>query len=105
MSRALRIVDRLLEAETLCARCGNPFVPKGPTERVCKTCAYKRFIDVMGLPTPPSLLDKHTEHPTLSDEEYRKKVDADPVALGLEQALREIWRKRQQKEKDDAGSS
>lgn len=69
-----------------CARCGKPFQPKPtklkkiPMTRCCETCQCKNFFDGLDLPTPPSLIDRHTKHPTLSDAEWRKKLRNDEAA-------------------------
>lgn len=42
--------------------------------KCCETCQCKNLFDGLDMPTPPSLLDKHTKHPTLSDREWRKKL-------------------------------
>lgn len=67
-----------------CARCGQPFVPK-PTElktipmtRMCEDCLVRNLFDALDMPTPPELLDRHSKIPTLSDREYRRKLN-DPT--------------------------
>jgi len=64
----------------ICPRCGDPFVPK-PTKlltikftRFCETCLVKNLFDLMALPTPPELLDKHTVDPCITEEIYFKKL-------------------------------
>lgn len=66
-----------------CKRCGKHFQPK-PTKLLvtkmttrCETCQCKNLFDGLDMPTPPSLLDKHTKHPTLTDAEWRKKLNED----------------------------
>ena len=63
-----------------CQRCGKPFQPKPtklktiPMTRCCETCQCKNLFDGLDMPTPPSLLDRHTKHPTLTDEEWRREL-------------------------------
>jgi len=64
---------------TPCQRCQRPFMPEwndrlGFFSRCCKTCSVRNFFDGLELPTPPELLDRHTVHPTLTDEEWRRKL-------------------------------
>ena len=37
------------------------------------------MMDGLGLPTPPEMIDKYTLHPTLTDEEYQKKLSEDKI--------------------------
>lgn len=50
---------------------GKPFIPK-----CCDKCRYNNLIDGLGLPSHPSLLDKHTVNPALTNHEYNKKMRA-----------------------------
>lgn len=62
---------------TLCNRCGEPFEPR-PTRlkklgmtRCCEKCQFRNLMDGLGLPTPPDMIDRHTRHPALTQDEYR----------------------------------
>lgn len=62
-----------------CKRCGTPFKPEwldaiNKMSSCCATCQVRNLHDGLGLPTPPSLLDKHTLRPTLTREEYYRKL-------------------------------
>lgn len=65
-----------------CKRCGKLFTPertrlrKMPFTRCCDTCKVRNLTDGLGLPTPPELLDRYTRVPTLTEEEYRRKLFA-----------------------------
>ncbi len=66
-----------------CARCGKPFKPEPTGLKVtkwstcCDECKCRNLLDNLGLPTPPVMLDKHSKLPTLTREEFRRKLDAD----------------------------
>jgi len=34
----------------------------------------RNLFDGLGVPTPPEFLDRYTKHPTLSEEEFRRKL-------------------------------
>jgi hypothetical protein len=36
---------------------------------------FRNLTAWLDMPTPPDLLDKHTKHPTLTRDEYRKKLN------------------------------
>lgn len=65
-----------------CKRCGKLFVPTlrfgKRLSTCCDNCSFRNLMDGLGMPTPPELLDKHTKVPTLSDEEYRRKLKDTP---------------------------
>lgn len=68
---------------TRCARCGRPFNPmgtafKGRKMRCCTNCQARNLFDALDMPTPPELLDPYTKNPTLTDREFRKKLDDIP---------------------------
>ena len=63
-----------------CNRCGNPFKPEWVPvlkqwNRCCSVCSVRNLMDGLGLPTPPELLDAHTKKPTLTNEEYHRKME------------------------------
>jgi len=71
-------ISELLAA---CIRCGKPFKPE-PTglqitkmSTCCDECKFRNLMDGLDLPTPPEMLDRHTKLPTLTDEEYRRKLN------------------------------
>lgn len=83
MNRAVPRSDHDKCSITHCKRCGNPFTPR-PTRlkamlmtRCCETCCVRNLFDVLDLPTPPELLDRHTKHPTLSQVEFHKNLKDD----------------------------
>jgi hypothetical protein len=62
-----------------CKRCGKDFEPTllkalNKLSTHCITCMCRNLHDGLGLPTPPELLDKHTLKPTLSEEEFMRKL-------------------------------
>lgn len=69
---------------TDCFRCGKPFDEqevrfamklKSLREiRFCEMCMFRNLTDGLGLPTHPDMLDRYSKHPTLTEEEYRKKL-------------------------------
>lgn len=65
-----------------CKRCGQLFKPKRlplktiPWSTCCDVCGLRNLFDGLGMPTPPELLDLHTLIPTLSQDEYRRKLEA-----------------------------
>ena len=68
-----------------CMRCGQLFDPEETKRalkiltrepRFCETCMVRNLTDGLDLPMPPELLDKHSKHPTLTDREYREKLNA-----------------------------
>lgn len=75
-----RMAEQFASLLPKCKRCGKPFEPrptrlKGiPMTRCCEECACRNFFDGLDLPTHPSLLDKHTKNPTLTPEEWRRKI-------------------------------
>lgn len=63
-----------------CPRCGNPFEPiklkaLGKMSRFCDTCGLRNIIDGLDMPTPPELLDSHSKIPTLTEEEFQRKLN------------------------------
>lgn len=74
--------EALAPAHLLCRRCGQPFTPKPtklktiPMTRCCETCACRNLLDGLDLPTPPSLLDRQTKHPTFTDAEWLRKSES-----------------------------
>lgn len=66
-----------------CQRCGQPFEADWldtlkKWANCCDTCKFRNFSDALGFPTPPDMLDQHTKHPTLTQEEYERKLKAMP---------------------------
>lgn len=65
----------------ICRRCGEPFTPEPtglknmPLTRCCDPCKLRNLHDGLDLPTPPDLLDKHTKHPTLTKEEFYRRLN------------------------------
>lgn len=63
-----------------CKRCGKEFEPHPvPLATIkwstcCETCECRNFMDGLGLPTHPALLDRHTKRPTITEEEYFKEL-------------------------------
>lgn len=67
----------------LCKRCGAtypPFYLDGIKTwcSFCSTCMMRNLHDGLGMPTPPELLDRHTKKPTLTNEEYWRKMRPKP---------------------------
>ena len=65
--------------QPICKRCQKPFEPRWLKElrkqsECCIDCSYRNLMDGLDLPTPPEYLDRHTKHPTLTQEEYKKEV-------------------------------
>lgn len=64
--------------KAVCKRCEKEFLPKtlfGKAMSVCcPSCMVRNLSDFLDLPTPPELLDKHTKIPTLTREEFHRKI-------------------------------
>ena len=78
-------------SDSTCKRCGQPFQPEfldalKRFSTCCMDCMYRNLTDACNLPMPPEMLDPHTKNPTLSEDEFRKKLN--------EQADRKRKRKR-----------
>ena len=60
-----------------CKRCGKIFQPKQTKLRThkmttcCEACEFRNILDGLDLPTPPSMVDRHTKNPTLTDAEWQ----------------------------------
>lgn len=58
-----------------CKRCGKSFKPLWLDAlqkwgSMCQECMARNLFDALDLPTPPSLLDRHTKIPALTDREF-----------------------------------
>lgn len=59
-----------------CLRCGTAILPQPrASECYCQTCLERNLFDTLGLPTPPRLLDRWTERPTLTLSEYLREIE------------------------------
>jgi hypothetical protein len=71
-----KYLDAFAKQKT-CPRCGKPFLPdpESLTNKFCVACQFRNLTDGLDMPMPPEMLDKHTKHPTLSQREYRQKLN------------------------------
>lgn len=65
---------------THCQRCNKPFKSEwrprlGHWTRCCSACGFNNLCDALDLPTPPFALDRHTKIPTLTMDEYKRKLN------------------------------
>lgn len=62
--------------EKVCKRCGKSFIhqPEQLTTRFCEMCECRNLMDGLGLPTPPSIVDPYSKHPTLSEREFQNEL-------------------------------
>jgi hypothetical protein len=82
------LVDRSLPGGFLfmrtCIRCNKPFRlkklhralnQKRRGYRFCDLCMVRNFLDGMDEATPPHLIDRFTRNPTLTNEEFNRKLN------------------------------
>jgi hypothetical protein len=65
-----------------CPRCGRVFTPEwvkvlGCWGKFCDDCGFRNVMDGLGLPTPPSMLDRFTTNPALTREDYYRQLNKD----------------------------
>ncbi len=68
----------------VCPRCGNAFIAVWlkslkKWSNFCGACSCRNLYDALKAPTPPELLDSKTKVPTLTQEEYRRKIKEMPI--------------------------